>query len=143
MSIYGLTAANKQSYKKWYLQVKFDENPANDATMYSRHFQRVRRNRLQAKFCVSPFLIKIYVQNYSCFSFDKRVKFFRKTIQFELNLNVQYGRVFLFTVFTSWKNYRKTCAILCSEKGRTKITPPRPPPHPTSNYQIRLIKISI
>ena len=141
MSIHGLTAANEQSYKKWYLQVKFDENTANDATMYSRYFQRLRRNRLQANFCVSPFLIKIYVQNYSCFSFDKRVKFFRKTIQFELNLNVQNGRVFLFTVFTSWENYRKTCGILCSEKSRTKIPPP--PPTPTSNYQIRLIKISI
>ena len=40
----------------------------------------------------------------------------KKSKNFELNLNIEFWRIALFTIFTSRKNYGITCAIACLEK---------------------------
>ena len=41
----------------------------------------------------------------------------------ELNMNIEFGRVGLSTMITSWENYRIICVIPFSKKEGKEITP--------------------
>ena len=118
--------------------MRFFENPANDTKMYSEHFQQLKRGRLQEKFYVAASLIrnvfwKTFVFLISEGSYIYKTKLKKRK---ELNLNIESGTVVFFTIFTSRKNYRITCAIPCSEK--------RDRTHPiTSLYPVLVEKICI
>ena len=65
------TAAKEKNYQKWSLPVWFFGNPANMTTMYSEHFQQLKRSSLQEKFCVAAFLIRNTFENICVFDFTK------------------------------------------------------------------------
>ena len=51
MPVNALTAAIEQAYWKWYLPLRFFDNPVNIVAMLSRHFQKLKKSRMQKRFC--------------------------------------------------------------------------------------------
>ena len=59
-SVYEFIAANYQSYlTKFSSPVRVFKNPAYIKTMYTGHFQQLKRTRLQYKISVTAFLLNI------------------------------------------------------------------------------------
>ena len=55
MPVNELTAAIEQAYWKWYLPLRFFDNPVNSLTMLLRHFQKLKKSRMQKRFCADFF----------------------------------------------------------------------------------------
>ena len=70
MPVNELTAAIEQAYWKWYLPLRFFDNPVNSVTMLSRHFQKLKKSRMPKRFCADFFSDKKYLfENISIFEY--------------------------------------------------------------------------
>ena len=78
------------------------------------------------KLWVVTFLISIFeylILNVSFIVNISQIKLIKTTKILELNMNIEFGRVGLSTMITSWENYRIICVIPFSKKEGKEITP--------------------